>query len=248
MLMPPILSKRQSELIPYIISGCTRKETASAMKISEETVRLHTRNLLKKFHATNVRDCMEQLISYDKVYGSQSPGHRIYVERFFVHMDIKEKTFDSAYLKEQEITVVTDSLHALTDKFETRGVINEVLINDKPVEPKKLVTWRFNVEETFDPPYKAGEQFKRKVFCRTSGSYTEDVEWVGFECLHPTGELEFKVTLPEDRPAKNAWLCILKQNFSVDLSLDFISADNRLLSTTIREPELGADYKLFWEW
>ena len=53
---PPRLTKRESEILPLLLSGSTRDEIASSLSVSPETVKLHTRNILSKFGATTVRD------------------------------------------------------------------------------------------------------------------------------------------------------------------------------------------------
>ena len=46
---PPKLIKRESEILPLLLAGSTRDEIASALSVSPETVKLHTRNILSKF-------------------------------------------------------------------------------------------------------------------------------------------------------------------------------------------------------
>ncbi|NCX20764.1 MAG: hypothetical protein EBX06_11065 [Rhodobacteraceae bacterium] len=46
---------------PLLVANATRSEIARHLRISEETVKHHTRNILRKFEATNVRDAFEAL-------------------------------------------------------------------------------------------------------------------------------------------------------------------------------------------
>ena len=55
------LTVRELGLAPLLVANATRREIARHLEISEETVKHHTRNILRKFEATNVRDAFETL-------------------------------------------------------------------------------------------------------------------------------------------------------------------------------------------
>ena len=55
MLEIPRLTAREMDIAPLLVANATRSEIANDLSISEETVKHHTRNILRKFDATNVR-------------------------------------------------------------------------------------------------------------------------------------------------------------------------------------------------
>ncbi|NDD42081.1 MAG: LuxR family transcriptional regulator [Rhodobacteraceae bacterium] len=57
----PTLTVRELDIAPLLVANATRSEIARHLRISEETVKHHTRNILRKFEATNVRDAFEAL-------------------------------------------------------------------------------------------------------------------------------------------------------------------------------------------
>ena len=61
MLEIPTLTARELDIAPLLVANATRGEIARHLEISEETVKHHTRNILRKFEATNVRDAFEAL-------------------------------------------------------------------------------------------------------------------------------------------------------------------------------------------
>ena len=71
---PPKLTNRESEILPLWLSGSTRDEIASALSVSPETVKLHTRNILSKFGATTVRDGFYDMNLYPTHYGVGGQG------------------------------------------------------------------------------------------------------------------------------------------------------------------------------
>lgn len=69
MLHPPNLSAREKEILPSLLVGATRNEIADEIGISAETVKIHVRNILKKFEVLNVRDGFSRLSEYQTYFG-----------------------------------------------------------------------------------------------------------------------------------------------------------------------------------
>ena len=69
MLQIPSLTARELDIAPLLIANSTRNEIARHLGISEETAKHHTRNILRKFEATNIRDAYEALSDHLYVFG-----------------------------------------------------------------------------------------------------------------------------------------------------------------------------------
>ena len=67
----PILTTRQREILEFLYVGATRKEIASSLNLSPETVKMHTKNILDKFDATSIRDGFKFISQYITYYGSE---------------------------------------------------------------------------------------------------------------------------------------------------------------------------------
>ena len=79
MIVPTNLTNREREIIPFLLTGTTRTEIASHFGVSEETIKIHVRNLINKFDATSVRDCFKSLNLYHHYYGVEGVGTRTHV-------------------------------------------------------------------------------------------------------------------------------------------------------------------------
>ena len=65
----PILTKREFQIIEYLSAGITRDEIARDIKVSPETVKLHTKNILRKFDSASVRDGAADIQAFVRAYG-----------------------------------------------------------------------------------------------------------------------------------------------------------------------------------
>ena len=82
MLEIPTLSARELNIAPLLVANATRNEIARHLGISEETVKHHTRNILRKFEATNVRDAFEALSEHLYVFGKDGLGINYFYQSF----------------------------------------------------------------------------------------------------------------------------------------------------------------------
>ena len=48
-----LLTKRETEIMHLIAKGCSNKQIASKLFISEETVKMHVKNIFRKLGASN---------------------------------------------------------------------------------------------------------------------------------------------------------------------------------------------------
>ena len=48
MRLPPKLSKRELQVLPFLVQGYTRREIADELQVSDETVKIFARNLSRK--------------------------------------------------------------------------------------------------------------------------------------------------------------------------------------------------------
>ena len=48
-----MLTRRENEVLRFLAKGCTRRQIAKKLFISEETVKMHVKNIYKKLKAKN---------------------------------------------------------------------------------------------------------------------------------------------------------------------------------------------------
>ena len=95
MLEIPTLTARELDIAPLLVANATRNEIARHLGISEETVKHHTRNILRKFEATNVRDAFEALSEHLYVFGKDGLDVNYFCHRFERHLYLKENRIDA---------------------------------------------------------------------------------------------------------------------------------------------------------
>ena len=99
MLEIPTLTVRELDIAPLLVANATRSEIARHLRISEETVKHHTRNILRKFEATNVRDAFEALSEHLYVFSKDGLDVNYFCQRFERHLYLKQIRID-AFVKE----------------------------------------------------------------------------------------------------------------------------------------------------
>ena len=79
MHFPTNLTKRERQIIPFLLSGATRDEIAMHLSLSPETVKVHSKNVFRKFDAVNLRDCFNVLNLYQHYFGIGGMGVHVHV-------------------------------------------------------------------------------------------------------------------------------------------------------------------------
>ena len=79
MQMPSNLTRRERQILPFLLSGATRNEISKTLEISPDTVKAHVKNLLRKFDALTVRDAYTDIEIYQRFYGEGGLGFDSYM-------------------------------------------------------------------------------------------------------------------------------------------------------------------------
>lgn len=85
---PPILTHRERQVLAFMLNGLSRDHIASILKISPETVKIHTRKLLAKFGAVNLRDGVRQMTAYQSMYGIGEGRANRFATRNILHIRV----------------------------------------------------------------------------------------------------------------------------------------------------------------
>ena len=108
---PPKLTPREREILPFLLSGATRKEIAVTLAVSPETIKIHVKNLLEKFEAATLRDGFKAMNLYQHYYGISGIG----ADRFINSADLSVELVD----KFRKILVTTSiDLTVMSGKIE----------------------------------------------------------------------------------------------------------------------------------
>lgn len=66
---PPVLTKRERDVVPFLVSGAAYQDIADHFQISSETVKVHVRSVFRKFGGRTLKDVFQDLSEYQKYYG-----------------------------------------------------------------------------------------------------------------------------------------------------------------------------------
>lgn len=247
MKMPPLLTERQRQLIPLLTVGCTRKEIADDLGISEETVRKHIRGLLQKFDAVNVRDAMQDLMDYDALYGPSGAKHAFFCARNNMTLTFQDDSL-TTFLVDQDLHVVGSEVRELIDNLRTDGHVIRHTFHGKEQVPFKS---RLNMDwfrYALDPPLKQGEVFHRYKELLLKDAFPDPIEFwqIGIEA--PWSELNFQITFPRTRPPKRVWSEGRLNNRSLAIAPLVLSHDGLTATALIGEPKIGSQLLFHWEW
>lgn len=84
----PILTERERQILPFVVSGATRDEIAHHFGISEETIKTHLKNIFKKFNVANLRDGFEDIQKYQRNFGIGGLGVAQYTKDYVARIEI----------------------------------------------------------------------------------------------------------------------------------------------------------------
>jgi DNA-binding CsgD family transcriptional regulator len=159
--VPPELTKREREIVPFLVSGATRFEIANHFGVSDETIKVHTRNILTKFGATSLRDVFSDIIEYHTYYGDGGLGFSRYIVDYDCVYVVSENGRDLTMTERVTYHMVANITHhmassliinepARLERFETQSSHYCVVKDEGTDSQIRKVTY-------FDPPLRAGE-------------------------------------------------------------------------------------------
>jgi hypothetical protein len=124
---PPKLTRRESEVLPLLLSGATREEIAVSLSVSPETVKLHTRNVLKKFNANSVREGFHQMDLYQTHYGQGGQGSDRFENLFQCVCQVLPGRKDVRLTNKLNVTIMQDELSEFKFSYFANGTLTNAV-------------------------------------------------------------------------------------------------------------------------
>ena len=244
---PPILTARQRDLLPYLISGCTRAEISTALNISEETVRKHVRNVLELFEAVNIRDAMIDMVQYHSMYGTDGPHYHYYVDRndmLLTHLEDGEK---SILELDQDFYVVAGELTELLDRMQVVGTVLSHTCNGEEQVPFESLLGLDKFRYVLPEPVKSGGTFRRQKRYVFKNEFVKARRWnIGTRA--PWRDLNFAIKFAPNRPATHGWVKQELNNVPLDDLTPALSDDGLEYFINIPAPKIGTETYFHWGW
>lgn len=246
MPIPPKFTDREIEIIPFLVSGATRVEIADHFGLSDETVKKHVRNILNKFDATSLRDCISDITQYHDHFIKGM--HQFYVPHLTTTLHLHENYKDCEIASEYEVLAIKPNVSKITELYATDGDLPRVEINGEITKPTQelmghLFTWMF--PRTLQP-FETQSIYSRVFFSDAFGANNEESHFNNI--ADPTGHLTLAVVFHTER-------ILQKVSFEVrhgrttreDVELIERPAHNKY-RISISEPEYLKRYYVRWVW
>jgi len=245
---PPRLTKRESEILPLLLSRSTRDEIASSLSVSPETVKLHTRNILSKFGATTVRDGFYDMDLYQTHHGVGGQGSDRFENLFQCVCQILPGRKDVRITNKLNITVMRDALSEFKFSYVANGSLVDAIapgnLLDGPDEADHAQTFRIIPGTTlnmFDPyEFSFGVTFKDE-FQNNTGLF---VEQATYPALRREYIFEFD---PADLPDRIQYDALSGTHIIENYLLD-VETNGRRLSIIDTSPRVPMSLRVKWEW
>ena len=161
MQVPPKLTPREREIIPFLLSGATRNEIASTLGIAADTVKVHVKNLLDKFDASTVRDAFTVLNDYQKYYGVGGLGFDRFTIDISVEFEMLPGRRDAKITRKERVCAINAPLRGFKRRFYVeKGELDlsysspGVIVQEKTFFSERVVYWM-----RFEPQIEVGEVY-----------------------------------------------------------------------------------------
>ena len=149
----------QIDIVPLLVANAARSEIGRHLGISEETVKHQTRNILRKFEATNVKDAFEALREHLYVFGKDGLGVNYFYQNFERHLYLSEDRI-SAHVDE---TIVIEAIYRpmteyISEHYVTNGKVENIHLDGEPFDVHERVGINTASTKRIDPALKPGEK------------------------------------------------------------------------------------------
>ena len=245
MYIPPKLTKREIEIIPLLVSGATRSDMAKHFKLSEETIKLHVRKILRKFDATSLRDCIFEITQYYEQF--IQGGHSFFIPHLSSTAHVWGNQACRDIETEFDIVAINQNVDEISESYAANAPIEGVWINGALIAPQTELygtkfTWTF--PETL-APYQRTHISTRARF--VSGT-PENIENHYNKIVDPTGHFSFGVVFHSDNVPDTVHFSAMR-SIGGEIPIERIFRPSpQEFRIEISRPEYLRRYRIRWVW
>ena len=248
MRRPPSLTPREKEVLPLLVRGATRTAIAQVLGISDETAKIHIRNIVEKFDAASVRDGISEFHEYLETFSTLGLGFEYFVNELNFSVEILED-LDMARLREEiDLTTVAETLERFEELFMTSGNISECRLDGQVVTPVKTSGNTDYYEKRFDPALTDGEQAKFCYEIDFTNPYNDPENFFSSLILHPTAEAKLTVIFPPNRIPSKIWAEGRVSATPLAAAPTGLVCKDNVATLTLHEPKIGQEFFIHWHW
>ena len=249
MLEIPTLTAKELDIAPLLVANATRSEIARHLGISEETVKHHTRNILRKLEATNVRDAFEALSEHLYVFGKDGLGVNYFCHHFERHLYLKENRID-AFVEE---TITLEAIYSpmtefVSEHYVISGAKENMLFDGAPFDKHERVGANIASTKKLNSPLLPGETLTFASTADYIGVFPDNVEWLSVQVAQPIGIIDYWVHFNEGDLPIEVW----EHHYNVAAGRHFdvfpIELKNNVAHIRVQNPDMKKVYGIRWKW
>ncbi len=247
-MRPPILTDRQLQILEYVAVGATRKEIATELKISPETVKDHVKAIFEKFGVQSLRDGFSEISDFLKLYGEKNgiPSHQYFTDVLY-QVYIAPNYQGATWFRRTRGYVVVGRVSKFSTRLIENRTVSDVMINGK--KPKITSKRSANLNYSIDlvPPLCAGDKFTRtfqaRMNCDDGSKYTETINTIAT----PTEHLVIELFFPDPFHSFSGYLTRNIETLNIQ-TCDHITIDVGLETArvSIDNPQIADRYSVQW--
>ena len=245
MRFPPKLSTRELQILPYITLGMTRSDIAEQLDVGSESVKATTRNLLRKFGHSKIREAMVDLQSFQEIYIQSEQS--FFIKSVHVTYQISHKPKAACCNVRLRLKAVNRGVRSLTqtlanavqiDYAEHHGIKRSA----DYIYPDCEI-FQFDVGKKCKYAEETDLDYTLYYDVTGSDTYTQRfMYWVN----EPTAQLTFVLDHDPDVSPKD--FCVIGRfaHLSEDVDFDLIQPSQTQVKIDLPDPKYGRMYVFQW--
>lgn len=250
MLLPEKLTPREREIVPFLIAGATRVEIAKALGIADETVKIHNKNIFRKFGATNLRDGFEDIAAYQRYYGLDGVGLTRFTKSIYVTTRFFPSKGATHTTRTETIVAMNGPLDVFYRRFRSERSTFSVNYEPDRLQATQTVTAEGTnlVTVRIAPPLADGDElaYREQVFETNRKFKRIDNEAITWSI--PFDKRVMRYEFPEDEVPKKIWYETLTNITPIKLSGTNELWGANFLELDIRDFQQSTTLRIHWEY
>jgi DNA-binding CsgD family transcriptional regulator len=188
---PPVLTKRELEVLTHIVAGDQYRQIAENLGVSGETIKMHAKNILRKFNAQRISECMPEVVEYVNSFSPNYENLDCFMLDCATWAYISDNFQVSRRIAEGSFLCLQDALADFEWSIRHRGKLRHLTINGGAPTEITQEDDIYTIKTKFQTHVKLGDTFKVTL------NYTFE------DCAVETGTHKV-ITLPTKRVALHA--------------------------------------------
>ena len=248
MKIPPRLTQREKEVLPFLAAGETRTGIARKLSISDETVKVHIKNIVDKFDAVSVRDGIADFWEYLEMFSSDGLGYKFFIKSSENHLKLNKDSADGLLKRTLNIVTIEDGQTELQDIFTGSGDIGICYIDGIETKPFSSSMNRQYFKKQFAEPLSENTDVSVTFEVELLNCYPLDAEYHYIRINHPTHEMVLSIDFPLDRPPIEVWAEGRISAAPIKLPKNAFDVKDGVAQLCIYQPKIGEQYMIHWRW